>query len=134
MAVLRFPFAFDREYRLAALLFGVTPANSVVLVDPDEDILVARFGLWRVRTTCSNVVSADITGPYRRITTLGPARLSLADRGLTFAGTAARGVCLSFAEPVPGIEPTARLRHPGLTVTVADPEALVAAVVPQFGR
>jgi hypothetical protein len=35
---------------------------------------------------------------------------------------------VSFVEPVPAIEPTGRLRHPGATVTVADPDALAAAL------
>ena len=34
-------------------------------------------------------------------------------------------VCLRLREPVPGIEPTGLLRHPGVTVTVADPDELV---------
>ena len=53
------------------------------------------------------------------------ARLSLADRGLTFGTVATRGVCIQFREPVRGIEPTGLLRHPNLTVTVAEPDLLV---------
>ena len=42
-------------------------------------------------------------------------------------------MCVRFrggggSEPVRGIEPTGLLRHPGLTVTVAQPELLVASL------
>ena len=43
---------------------------------------------------------------------------SLADRGVTFATNSRRGLCVSFVEPVHGIEPTGVLRHPAATVTV----------------
>ena len=58
--------------------------------------------------------------------TAGPAHLGLSDRGLTFASNGERGVLISFHQPVPGIEPTGRLRHPELTVTVADVEGLAS--------
>jgi len=48
----------------------------------------------------------------------------VADRGLTFATNGERGLCIRFRDPVSGIEPTGHLRHPGLTVTVADVDAL----------
>ena len=62
-----------------------------------------------------------MTGPYRWYRAIGP-RLSLADHGLTFGTSAARGVCLLLREPVPGIDPLGVIRHPGLTLTVADPK------------
>jgi len=34
-------------------------------------------------------------------------------------------VCFSLQDPVPGIAPFGRLPHPGVTVTVADPEGLL---------
>jgi hypothetical protein len=58
----------------------------------------------------------------------GPPHLSIADRGLTFATNARRGVCIRFHHPVAGIEPLGVVRHPGLTVTVDDPEGLVDAL------
>jgi len=129
MGTLRFGFAFDPLYRLAGLPFGVTASTAEVVVDHDRGMLSARFGLWRVRTSLTNVTGVELAGPYRRVTTIGPARLSFADRGLTFATNNRRGVCLTFADPVAGIEPTGRLlRHPNLTVTVADPEGLAAAL------
>jgi hypothetical protein len=124
----RFPFAFTRAYRLAALPFGVTPARAAVLVDHDAGSLTARFGLWRLQTSLDNVLVTEVTGPYQLLKTVGPAHLSFTDRGLTMATNPDRGLCIRFREPVPGIEPTGRIRHPGLTVTVADCTGLAAAI------
>lgn len=121
-----FEFDFDPLYRAAGLPFGVTPATA--RVELQDGRLVARFGLWRVSTDVANMEGTEVTGPYGTLKTIGPAHLSVADRGLTFATNPRRGLCIRFREPVPGIEPTGRLRHPGLTVTVADPEGLAAAL------
>ena len=121
-----FEFAFDPEYRAAALAFGVTPGRTGV--DLEDGRLVARYGFWRLETELSNIEGTEVSGPYRLLTTIGPAHLSLADRGLTFASNRRRGLCMRFKEPVPGLEPTGRLRHPGLTVTVADVDGLARAL------
>ena len=89
----------------------------------DGSVLDVSFGLWRVRTTAANIASVEVTGPFAVWKVLG-ARLSLADGGLTFGTVATAGVCIAFRDPVPGIEPTGRLRHPNLTVTVARPDLL----------
>lgn len=128
MSVRRFDFDFDPLYRVAALPFGITPSNAVVLIDDADQTLQARFGPWRTGTTLQNIVDAQVTGPFARIKTIGSARLSFSDRGLTFATNARRAVCLCFAEPVPGLEPTGRLRHPNLTLTVTEPAELIAAI------
>ena len=65
------------------------------------------------------------TGGYFPLKTVGPAHLSISDRGLTFATNDAEGVCIAFHEPVPGIDPRGIVRHPALTVTVDDPQRLV---------
>jgi hypothetical protein len=65
----------------------------------------------------------EITGPYAFTKTAGPARLGL-DRGLAFATNSNRGLRITFHEAVPGIDPAGLVRHPDLTITVADPEAL----------
>lgn len=121
-----FEFVFDPEYRAAALAFGVTPGRTGV--DVEDGRLVARYGFWRLETEVSNIEGTEVSGPYRLLTTIGPAHLSLADRGLTFASNRRRGLCMKFKEPVPGLEPTGRLRHPGLTVTVADVDGLARAL------
>ncbi|HKR52585.1 MAG TPA: hypothetical protein VJT72_24005 [Pseudonocardiaceae bacterium] len=126
MATQTFPFRFTTPYRLAGLLFGITPATAVVRVSDGE--LAVRFGPWRVRTTLANVTSTTVTGPFGFLKTAGPAHLSLADRGLTMATNGARGLCITFHEPVPGIEPTGILRHPAITLTVADCQGLAAVL------
>lgn len=121
-----FPFHFQTAYRVAGLAFGVTPRSAYVQVE--EQMLVARFGPWRVCTPVANVAGTEVSGPYRMMTTIGPAHLSLADRGLTFATNPHRGICVRFWEPVAGIEPWGRIRHPALTMTVADPSTLAAVL------
>jgi hypothetical protein len=121
----RFEFRFD--YPLAAPLaaVGITPRTAHVDVGNGE--VLARFGPWVLRTPIDNVVETDVTGPYRWWTVVG-VRLSMVDRGITFGSNAHRGLCLGFAEAVPAILPGHRLRHPGATLTVADPRALETAI------
>lgn len=121
-----FAFRFTAPYRLAGAPFGVLPATASVVVAAEE--LRVRFGPWHVRTPLVNVEGAAVTGPYGFVWTAGPAHLSFTDLGLTFATNAERGLCVRFHNPVAGIEPTGRLRHPGLTVTVADVQGLRAAL------
>ncbi len=134
--VTTFAFAFDWCHRVAAALFGVHPGNTAVHVDerPEPPVLQAAFGPWHVTTPLANVSSTEVTGPYNPITTIGPARVSLADGGLTFASNAARGLCIRFTEAVHGGDPLGVLRHGSLTVTVDDPEALQMAVEHALNR
>ena len=110
--------AFDPRFRPPLAALGVTPATAHITAAADR--LVACFGPWVCHTTPANVQTVRLTGPYRWYRAIGP-RLSLADHGLTFGTTTARGVCLLFWEPVSGIGPFGVIRHPGLTLTVADP-------------
>ena len=126
------PFAVDRWFGLASLPFGVTPGRARVEVDDER--LVARFGPWVVDTPLANVASAEVTGPYTWFKVAGPAHLSLKDRGLTFATTNRQGACLTFHEPVAGLDPWGRILHPGLTVTVAEPQRLVDLLSSAAGR
>lgn len=121
-----FEFAFEGRYRLPALAFGVTPATARVVVT--DDALLVRFGPWRLQTPLANVAGTEVSTGYAWYRTAGPAHLSLTDRGVTFATNSRRGLCVSFVEPVRAIEPTGLLRHPAATITVADPEALAAAL------
>jgi hypothetical protein len=95
--------------------------------------VIASFGPWRVVTTLDNIDDVTVTGPYAAWRVLGPPHLSLSDRGLTFATTTDKGVCVRFREPVAGIDPFGLVRHPGLTVTVQDPEH-VAEVIDRARR
>jgi hypothetical protein len=127
----RFPFRFDPWYRLAALAFAVAPASAhvdVTTADDGERVLTARFGPWCVTTPVDNVAATTVTGPYSLLKTAGPAHLSLADFGLTFASNGERGLCIRFRRSVPGLAPTGWLRHPALTVTVDDVEGLARAL------
>jgi len=122
----RFPFRFDPAYRLPALAFGIVPSTAWVEVDDDE--LRARFGLWSLRTPRSNVAGVEETGGFQFVKTAGPAHLSFSDRGVTFATNGDRAACVRFHQPVRAIDPTGLIRHPGATLTVADPPALIAAL------
>lgn len=104
--------------------FGVRASTSGVTLD--EARFDARFGRFRVVTPWDNVRDACVTGPFRWYRAIGP-RLSLADRGVTFGSSTAGGVCVRFHRPVAALFGSKRI-HPGLTVTVADPEGLRAAI------
>lgn len=120
---MRFAFAFAPAYRRFAWPFRVTSKTAWVEVGDDE-VFEARFGLWRVRTSVTNITDVDVTGPYAFAKTAGPARLAITDRGLTFATNGDRGVLILFETPVRGLDPLGILRHPELTVTVADVDGL----------
>jgi hypothetical protein len=117
-----FAFAFDPLMAPVAALVGVLPSNSGVEVTDDE--VVVRFGRWSMRVPRGDVESATVTGPYSMLKVAGPPRLSLADRGITFATNRDAGVCIALRRPHKGIEPIGLVKHPGLTVTVADPDEL----------
>ena len=121
-----FDFSFEGRYRLPGMVFGIRPATARVVVTDDE--LLVRFGPWRLRTPLANVAGTQVTTGYSLVRTAGPAHLSLADRGVTFATNSRQGLCVSFVQPVHGIEPTGMLRHPAATVTVEDPAALAEAL------
>ncbi len=126
MTTTRFDFAFAPPYRVAGLPFGVLP--STTWVEVGDGRLRARFGWWRLDTALDNIEDVTTSGDYSFVKTAGPAHLSFADRGVTFATNGDRGVCVSFHDPVPAIDPTGRILHPGATFTVADVEGLVAAL------
>ena len=122
----RFDFRFASAYQLAARPFGITPELAWVQVSDEH--LLANYGPWRLSTTLANISRVAITGPYRFYRTAGPARLGITDGGLTFASNGERGVLLSFRKRVPAIDPLGLIRHPELTVTVADVRGLVSAL------
>jgi hypothetical protein len=121
-----FEFRFAGAVGAAArVVVGHRHPAGVVLTDTTFTV---RFGPWLLHTPIDNIAGASVSGPYRWWRVIGPARLSFADRGLTFATNDERGVCVQFVQPVAGMEFTGTLRHPGLTVTVADVHGLVAAL------
>ncbi|WP_217919972.1 hypothetical protein [Actinomadura sp. BRA 177] len=114
----RFEFAFDRRLARPLALLGIRPDTCRLLLTASW--LEVRFGPWTVRTPLDNVAGAELTGPFKVWKVIG-ARMSMADRGLTFGTNTEQGVCIRFHQPVRGIEPSGVLRHPGLTLTIADP-------------
>lgn len=118
----RFDFAFSPAYRGPARAFGITPATA--WIDVGSEALKVHFGPWRLSTALANITDVAVTGPYAFWKTAGPARLAITDRGLTFATNGERGVLISFRDPVRGLERLGLIRHPELTVTVADTDRL----------
>jgi len=121
----RFQFSSRRRVRWPLAVLGIRPATTWLALSAGE--LVIRFGPWQLKTSRDNVVGAERSGPYRWWRVIGP-HLSLADRGVTFGTSTAAGVCVRFAVPVPALLPVGWLRHPAVTVTVADPGSLVDAL------
>lgn len=117
-----YPFAFASSFGFVLRAIGVRPDSCGLRVHDGK--LDVWFGPWKLVTPLSNVRGAEISGPYQAWKVIG-ARLSLADRGLTFGTDTTAGACIRFHQPVPGIEPTGLLRHPALTVTIAEPHLLV---------
>jgi hypothetical protein len=126
----RFEFRFDPWYRWLALPFGIRPDTAYVEIEhrTGPGRLTVQFGLWSLGTTLANVSAATVTGPYALVKTIGPPHVSLVDSGITFATNHDRGVCIEFRESVPGLDPLHFMHHPSVTVTVADPGALVGAL------
>ncbi|BAN01637.1 hypothetical protein YM304_13230 [Ilumatobacter coccineus YM16-304] len=117
-----FPYRRDRRWAPMFTVLRLSDDDGVTVTD---DTFRATFGRWKVETPRSNVVGTEVTGPHRWWTAVG-LRLSFADDGITFGTNHERGVCIEFAEKVPkviGFRP-----HSSLWVSVADPDALAAAL------
>lgn len=121
----RFEFAFAGPAGVLATAFTM---GGRAFVDIEDGVLTVRYGPWALATPVTNVSAATITGPYRLWKVAGPPHISVRDRGITFGTSTDRGVCIRFHHAVHAVEPLGILRHPGVTVTVDDPEALVAAL------
>lgn len=120
-----FTFAFDRRYAWILRGLGVRPGNSAVMLGGGN--LSVRFGRWHTSTPIGNIAGLEITENYRWWKAIG-IRGSLVDHGLTFGTNADRGLCVKFVEPIPALLPLSPIRHPGMTVTVADVDGLAAAL------
>ena len=115
-----FHFAVDPALRRWSRAFGVRPENCTATLSPAE--LSVTFGRWSMSTSPANVAAVSVTGPYRWWKVAGPPRLSLVDRGITFATTAEHGVCIELRQAVGAIDPLHLIRHPNVTITVAEPQ------------
>ncbi len=118
------PFAFAPKYQPALALLGIRPDNSQVTTD--DDGFHATFGHLSVHTPWSNVKDVQVSRDYQAIKAIGP-RGSFKDRGATFGTNTVGGVCLCFHEGVTALAGPL-IKHPGLTVTVADIDGLAAEV------
>lgn len=127
----RFDFAFDPAYLRLSRALGVRPDTAWVEVD--DDTFLARFGRWRFSTPLSNITGVEITGPYAFWKTAGPARYAITDSGLTFATNGDRGVLILLRRKEPGLDPFGLIRHPEITVTVADVVGLAALLRERAG-
>jgi hypothetical protein len=119
----RFPFRFELLLRPFAAAATVLPGTAHV--DVDDDVTI-RFGLWHMTFPRSEVTGVQETSDYWLPKVAGPPRVSLGDRGITFATNRQRGLCICLAHPQPGPYPW--LRHPAVTVTVEDPDSLADAL------
>ncbi|MDP7703055.1 hypothetical protein [Mycobacterium sp. TY815] len=119
-----FPYEYDLRLVPFWLPFRWPGEQGVTLTQDGR--FVARYGPLRAEAPLSHVVEAHITGPYRWWTAVGP-RLSMADDGLTFGTNADAGVCIHFQPPLRRV--IGFRDHSALTVTVADPRGLVAALI-----
>ena len=117
-----FPYEVDRRFLPVWLACGLKEDRDGVTVT-DDGTFLATLGWFRLLTTVDNVAGAHVTGDYRWWTAVGP-RLSMADDGLTFGTNARTGACVHFHERVRRV--LGPRDHSALTVTVAEPEALVA--------
>jgi hypothetical protein len=122
--VRHFPYRYDARTAPLWGAFRLWPGRQGVTLTDDRR-LVAVYGPFRVEVPLSQINGAKVSGPYRWWTAVGP-RLSFVDDGLTFGTNAQAGACIQFE---PRIRRVIGFRdHSALTVTVADPDALVAAI------
>jgi hypothetical protein len=125
-----FQFAFEPLLIPFAAAVGVRENSAWVELTPGEDVdgkddaVEVHFGPWSMAFPRIDVTSAEVTGPYHFAKVAGPPHLSFKDRGVTFATTRQRGLCISLRRPRKALDPLGLLRHPALTVTVDDPETL----------
>ena len=125
MTVDRFEFAFDPRFRVPLAALGIRPSTCEVVVD--DTTFHARYGPWHLTTSVDNIEDVKVTRGYRWFRAIGP-RGSRTDHGATFGTNAWAGTCVCFRRPVGALLGERRFRHPGLTVTVADPDALADAI------
>ncbi len=118
-----FPYRFDGRWKPMFAALRVGPTDGVTITEDGR--LHATFGRVAVDTPLGNVDHTMITGPHRWYTAVG-LRLSFADDGITFGTNHHRGLCIEFVEKVPRV--IGFKDHSALWVSVADPQALAAAI------
>ena len=130
----RFAFRFeDAAWLRPAMAWFWVLDRDACYVDVGDGELHARFGRWHVRTPITNVEHAHTSGPFKSYRAIG-LRWSFTDHGVTFGTATTGGVCVEFKEKVAPTTLALGMRHPNLTVTVEDPEGLVAAILAERDR
>ncbi len=118
-----FPYRFDSRWKAMFLALRVGDNDGVTITDDGR--LVATYGWVKIATSIDNIDHTQITGPHRWYTAVG-LRLSFSDDGITFGTNHQRGLCIEFIEKVPRV--IGFKDHSALWVSVADPDALAAAI------
>lgn len=121
-ATQRFPYRLDKRW---AALFAALRVDEQDGVEVGNEEMIATFGRVKMRTPLANIDHTLVTGPHRWYTAVG-LRLSFSDDGLTFGTNHHRGLCIEFIEKIPKV--IGFKDHSALWVSVADPEALAAAI------
>lgn len=115
----RYPIRIDRRHRWMLMPWGLRDGTAEVRLEGGE--MLARFGRATMHTPLSNIVSWEISGPYRWFMALG-VRRSVRHGDVTFGGSPHGGVRMDFREPVRW----SIFRVPALYVTVDDLEGFAA--------
>lgn len=119
----QFPYQFDNRWSLMLFSLGVNDKDGVTLTEDGE--FIATFGHVRMKTPLDNIAHTKITGPHRWYTAVG-LRLSFVDDSLTFGTNHKLGLTITFINKIPKV--FGFRDHSTLWVSVADPEALAAAI------
>lgn len=117
-----FPYAVDRRWAPLFTLLSIKDTDGVQVSD---GMLRATFGRVSVETPIDNIDHTEVTGPHRWYTAVG-LRLSHSDDSITFGTNHQRGLWIAFVERVPRV--IGVRDHSALWVSVADPDALAAAL------
>ncbi len=118
-----FPYDLDSRWKAMFAALRLKPTDGVTITDDGR--LVATFGRVKVDTPLTNIDHTELAGPHRWYTSVG-LRLSFSDDGLTFGTNSRRSVCIGFVERIPKV--IGFKDHSALSVSVADPEGLAAAI------
>lgn len=124
-----FPYRFDPRYR--GIWWPLGAREGVDGVTLTDDRFSATYGRKRLETPIANITGAHITRDYAWWKAVGM-RLSFADDGLTFGTSTHGGVCVHFDEPVRRV--IGPRDHSAVTVTVADLDGLVDALMERLDR
>ena len=122
LSIEQFEFAFDSQFRPFLALIGVTSGTAHVTLTAERSWRASGRGRAKPDRQCARRVPH---GPYHWYKAIG--RGSFVDRGHLWHNDS-RWCLRVVARPVPGLTPVGPLRHPGITLTLAEPERFVASL------